>query len=96
MLAWPPKDPNDKLDYSLDWRTQRLVVGDNISASEWFTDSAGSPQDLVIDSDDFDADVTTVWLRAGVAGTTYIVTNRVTTDAGRIMDQSVKLKVKEK
>jgi hypothetical protein len=96
MLAWPAKDPNDVLDYSLDWRTYRLVVGDNISASTWFTDSTGSPPDLTMDSDNFDADVTTVWLSGGVAGTTYIVTNRVTTDAGRSMDQSVKLKVKEK
>jgi hypothetical protein len=85
------------LDYGLDWRTLRLVQGDNIIDSVWFTDS-DSPG-LVIESASpgvFDEDTTTVWLSGGIPGTTYIVTNRVTTSGGRIMDQSVKLKVKEK
>lgn len=94
MLSWPPKDPNDVLDYSLDWHL-RLVEGDAISASLWFTDSASSPG-LEMDSDSFDGNSATVWLSGGLAGTTYIVTNRVTTTDGRVMDQSVKLKVKQK
>ena len=94
MLAWPTKDPDDVLDYTLDW-SLRLVTGDDITTSVWFTDSATSPG-LEMDSDTFDGNSATVWLSGGIPGTTYIVTNRVTTNAARIMDQSVKLKVKEK
>lgn len=94
MLAWPTKDPDDVLDYTLDW-SQRLVQGDDILSSVWFTDSSTSPG-LEIDSDSFDANSSTVWLSGGIPGTTYLVTNRVTTAGTRIMDQSVKLKVKEK
>ena len=89
-LTWPTKDPNDVLDYQLDW-TARLG-GDTISTSTWLIASG----DITIDSDSNTTTVTTVWLSGGTADTTVVVTNRIATSGGRTMDQSVRLKLKER
>lgn len=89
--SWPEKDPDDVLDYSINW-APRLEL-DTIETSIWIV-----PDDLEEDSSQISADnrTTTIWLSGGIAGTTYQVTNRVTTNGGRTMDQTVKLKVKQK
>lgn len=91
--SFPFKDPNEVLDYTLDW-TSRLGV-DTIQTSNWSI-SAGSG--LVIDSQSVDGTnkKTTVWLSGGTENISYTLLNRVVTAGGRTMDQSVKLKVKSK
>lgn len=85
-----PKDPQAVLDYSLDWE---LDEGDTISASSWaIVVGAG----LVIDSENFGDDYTTVWLSAGVAGTTYKLTNTISTVDGRTDERTINLKVKQR
>lgn len=88
---WPDKDPNEVLDYSIDW-TARLA-SDTISTSTWIV-----PTGIVKDSDIIAAGnkITWIWLSGGTAGTKYTLTNRVTTVGGRTYDQSVDLKVKER
>jgi hypothetical protein len=39
---------------------------------------------------------TTIWLSGGEIGSSYTITNRITTAGGRTMDQSVRLVVKAK
>ena len=90
FLTWPDKDPNEVLDYGLDW-TARLA-GDSITASSWTVD-VGT---ITIDSDENTTTLTTAWLSGGSAGTTYTLTNRVVTEGGRTMDQSVTLDCVEK
>ena len=37
-LKWPPKDPDEKLDYSVDW--SRFLGEDTISSVSWFINDA--------------------------------------------------------
>jgi hypothetical protein len=95
---WPKKDPDEKLDYSINWNTDedgdvgsgRLLPGDMIVISEWF-----SPVGITVVSEGFSSTMTTIWLTGGAVGETYEFLNRVTTAAGRIMDKTVFLKMKE-
>lgn len=88
-LRWPSKDENEILDYVIDW-TDRLSE-DTITASDWTV-----PSGLTEDSSTFDASTTTIWLSSGTTGTTYDVLNRITTAAGRTMDQTVRIKIADK
>ena len=89
MLVWPFKDPNEVLDYVIDW-SERLG-DDTITGSTWTV-----PTGITKDSDSSTDTATTIWLSGGTAGAQYVFTNRIVTAAGRTMDQSVKLKMKEK
>jgi hypothetical protein len=87
---WPPKDPDERLDYNIDW-SPRLSAPDVISASEWFV-----PDGLVVEDEDMSSSSTTIWLSSGVLAEAYDVLNRINTVDGRIMDQTVTLKIKTK
>ena len=81
------KDPNDVLDYLFYWSTW-LASGETISTSTWTVDSG-----LTKDTDSKTDDTTTIWLSGGTAGTSYTVTNRITTSQGRTKDQSMQVSV---
>jgi len=85
-LRWPAKDPDELLDYSIDW-TARLD-GDTLSSVEWLL-----PSELTEDHKSQSGAVATIWLRGGTLGILHIVTCRVTTAGGRIMDQSALIKI---
>ena len=89
-LTLAPKDPDETLDYIVDW-SARLGADDTISTSA-FTVPAG----LTKDSDDNTTTTATVWLSGGTLGETYEILNRVTTAGGRTYDQTLKLKIKAK
>jgi hypothetical protein len=91
VLTWPTKDPDEVLDYNVNW-TDRLEVGETIVAS-FFSVAEG---DVVIDDDDELNGVCTVWLSGGTAGTVAIILNRIETSEGRTYDQSVKLRIRSK
>lgn len=88
-LVWPNKDPDEVLDYQLDW-SERLGV-DTISTSTWIV-----PEGITKDSDSHADSATTIWLSGGTIGESYEFTNRIVTDGGRTMDQSVKIKIRGK
>jgi hypothetical protein len=88
-LSWPTKDPDEILDYQLDWSAR--ILNDTIKSSVWEV-----PEGLTKRSDAFSVAVTTVWLAGGTDAQTYVVLNRIVTDGGRTMDQSVKLKIQDK
>lgn len=95
MLTWPSKDPDEVLDYQLDWADQergpRLETGETLLTSTYTVPEG----DVVIDSSSFVASgLTTVWLSGGTAGTPCIILNRVTTSEGRTYDQSVRLRIR--
>lgn len=89
-LAWANKDPDEVLDYKLDW-SARLGAGNTIVTSIWIV-----PAGLTKDSDVFTTTTTTIWLSGGVLGVRYELTNRITTTGGHTMDQSVHLRVAAK
>ena len=89
-LSFPNKDPDEVLDYTLDW--SKRLAGDIILSSMWIVDSPG----LVIDSNSFTSSQTVVWLSAGVVDTSYLLTNHIVTQVARTMEQSVKIKIKQK
>ena len=92
-IALPFKDPNEVLDYTLNW-AERLVL-DTIATSVW--SFALDPDNLlIIDSESETTTTTTVWLSGGTVAEVYELTNRITTAGGRTMDQTVKIKIKSK
>lgn len=87
MSSWPSKDPDDVLDYKIDW-TARLA-GDQIVSSQWFV-----PEALESRDEAFNSTSCTIWLLGGVAAMNYLITNRITTAGGRTIDKSVNLPVR--
>jgi hypothetical protein len=81
------KDPDAQLDYALDWSLW-LNVADTIAASTWIV-----PTNLIVVASTFSSTSTTVWLKGGIAGETYVVTNRITTASNptRIEDRSIQI-----
>ena len=88
-LKWPDKDPNEVLDYDLDW-SDRLPASDTISGST-FTVAEG---DVTVNSSSFTTSTTKVWLSGGTDGTDCEILNRITTVGGRTIDLTVKLRVR--
>ena len=88
---WPFKDPDEILDYEIDWST-RVVNGDTIGLSFWDAQPGG----LTMLSDSVAGLSTIIWLQAGIEGTTYSLTNHIYTTGGRQMDQTVRLRIKSK
>ena len=90
-MAFPSfvKDPDARLDYEVDW-SEWLPSGDTIVLSEWEVDDAA----LTLDGEDFNTLSAVVFASDGVLGSSYLVTNRITTDQGRINDKTIKIKIK--
>ena len=86
---FPEKDPNEVLDYELDW-TNKLNSNEHIHASLFTIDNA------TIDSSSFTNKSTTLWISGGIEGTTANILNRITTSQNRIMDQTVLLPIRSK
>lgn len=93
-LTWPPKDPEEVLDYTIDWSDR--MSGDTITTSEWEMDPDNDDELLIEDSNSISGENTIIWLSGGTLGETYFLTNHIVTSAGREMDQTVKLKIKSK
>lgn len=87
---WPNKDPDEVLDYSIDWEAR--LGADTISTSAWSVVS-GTVVEGVNNKTDT---VTTVWLSGGAAGENAEIHNRIVTAGGRTMDQTVYLRVRAK
>lgn len=86
-LEWPFKDPDEVLDYEIDYSSR--LNGDAIISSTWII-----PAGIVMDSAFASATVSTIWLSGGTIGETYTLVNRIITSGGRTMDQSVRLKIR--
>lgn len=91
MLNWPFKDPNEVLDFNVNWQAT-LSTGETITTST-VTVVEGS---VIIDSQSASNGVVTVWLSGGVEGETCVLLNRIITSQGRTYDQSVRLRIKSK
>lgn len=90
-LAWPTKDPEENLDYGLDWEDE--LGGDKISLSTW---SAPNPAGITVGDKSFTDTQTIIWLSGGTAGQKYVFTNTIVTQGGRTAEKSVSIKVVDK
>lgn len=111
MQSWPAKDPDEILDYDVDWSV-RLMSASELEAYQAQVDAgvpvtvlsvdtiASSqfilPSGIVAQSSSFAARATKVWLTGGTLDVSYEILNRITTAGGRTMDQTVKIRVKAK
>jgi hypothetical protein len=87
------KDPDETLDYEIKWDNELATdsPADTIVASTWVV-----PSGITKTSDDFTDLKTIIWLTGGTSGQNYHLTNRITTLIGRVIDQSVTVKVRDK
>jgi hypothetical protein len=86
---WPAKDPQEVLDYAIDWSGR--LGGDTVAQSTWDV-----PVGLTKDSESVAPTMTTLWLSSGQLNKTYDITNHIITSGGRRFDQTVRLKIKTK
>ena len=82
------KDPNDIVDYQINWAT--WLGSDTIATSTWTV-----PTGLTQVSETETTTTATIWLSGGTAGELYTVSNRITTAGGRTADQSLQIRVGE-
>lgn len=90
MLVWPPKDPDEVLDYGVDW-SERLN-GDTIStASFTLTTAAG----MTVDESQHDSNTISIaTLSGGTAGLRGKVLCQITTADGQTLQQTATILVK--
>ena len=89
-LAWPDKDPQEILDYKIDWDLM-LAVGETIVTSTWSSPTNGptlSNAQILTGNRS-----TLIWAAGGTEGATYNIENTITTSAGRTIQRSVALRV---
>jgi len=84
------KDPDATLDYTVDWSSW-MAESDDIASSEWTV-----PAGITKESDTYDDDSATIWLSGGSAGSSYEITNRITTEDGRLEDRTLVIVVMER
>ena len=87
--GWDPKDPDEILDYAIDW-TGRLG-SDTIATSSWTV-----PDGITQVSASISGAICTIWLSGGTLDQSYSILNRITTDGGRTMDRTVILPIRSK
>lgn len=91
-VKWPAKDPDEVLDYSIDW-TERLDAADTISTVVW---GSSSPAGITRTSQQLSGAVTSAFFSGGTAGETYSIVCTIMTAGGRTMQETAKLPVKER
>lgn len=87
--AWPDKDPDEVLDYRVDWSDR--LDSDTIVTSTWIV-----PAGITNEDEEQTTTTTTIWLSGGTLNAKYSLVNRITTAGGRTMDQTITLKIKTK
>jgi hypothetical protein len=103
-LKWPPKDPDAKLDYSVDW--SRFLGSDTISAVAWFiTDADGvktsvtartTVNGLTFEGGSNSNTVALGVFSAGTNNTYYIVTCRITFGSSSLIsERKIQLPIRE-
>jgi hypothetical protein len=102
-FKWPNKDPNEILDYSVDW--SRWLNGATISTVVWYVDNASGVKTQVTAGNSVNGlthvsstntnTVATIYLGAGTNNTEYKITCSITTSGGTTAERVVKIKIKE-
>lgn len=104
-LKWPNKDPNEILDYSIDW--SRFLSGATLSSVTWFVDDADGVKTQLIPSGQLvkgiqlisatNTDkVATARIGSGDNNIQYQFYCRITDTNGLVVERKVRLRVRNK
>lgn len=103
-LKWPDKDPDETLDFSVDW--SRYLVDDLISTVTWKIEETDGTLNTWVDAEIVNGlqrvsasntnTVATIQLSLGDAHTTYTIYCAITTNAGLSTQRKILLKVRER
>lgn len=89
MKTWPPKDPDERLDYTYDWSPD-LKPGETIASAVLTpTELAG----LTVVNEQVGASAYTVWFSGGNDGEEGLFTLRITTSENRIFEDDIALPI---
>ena len=101
---WPNKDPDEMLDYSVDW--SRFLGSDTISAVTWYIYDENDVKEQVSDSEvvnglqfvtgTISGQVATARFSLGTNNVWYTVVCRINTGQNLQYERSIFLRVKEK
>lgn len=102
-FKWPPKDPDEILDYSIDW--SRYLDGKTISACTWYVDDADGVKTTIGNgvvvygiqnvTSTISNGITTINLGLGTNNIDYKFTCSITDSNGNVTERVVRLKVKD-
>lgn len=99
-MAYPvkkfEKDPDARLDYSVDWAS--FLGTDTIAAVTWIIAAVTDedPVSLEKDDEDFNDTVAVIIVKGGTLGNRYLIVCRVTTASGLIDDRTIQITIKQK
>lgn len=102
-LKWPNKDPDEQLDYSIDW--SRYLDSETISSVTWLINNAAgtkqtwAPTTVVnglqyISASNSDT-VASIELGLGTANKNYTIYCQITTSGGVTTERKISLRVRE-
>jgi hypothetical protein len=101
---WPNKDPQDTLDYTIDW-SRFLPSGVTLSAAQWYVEGADKVKQsisagatvagITLVAVSASTTTTTIVLMNGTNNVDYKFTCHATFSNGNIVERSVRLSVKE-
>jgi len=102
-FKWPNKDPDEQLDYSVDW--SRFLNGATISSITWYVDNASGVKTTLAAGTTVNGiqnvaqtisnGVATINLGLGTNNTEYKFTCRMVDNTGNIAERVIRLRVKE-
>ena len=105
-FRWPNKDPDEQLDYSMDW--SRFLGSATISSVVWYVNNSSGVKTTigggstvngiqnVSQTQSSDNKTATINLGSGTNNTEYTFFCKITDSTGSQAERSVKLKVREK
>lgn len=101
---WPNKDPDETLDYSVDW--SRFLGETTVQSVLWFVEDAEGVKTAFTPSSVVNSlqcitttnttKVTTIYLGLGSNNRTYKLYCRMTDTQGRVAERTISLTVKER
>ncbi len=102
-FRWPNKDPDEVLDYSVDW--SRFLNGATISTVAWYVDNASGVKTALAAGQTVNGiqnvaqtisnGVATINLGLGTNNVEYKFTCRITDNSGNIAERVIRLRIKE-
>lgn len=102
-FRWPNKDPDEQLDYSVDW--SRFLNGATISSITWYVDNASGVKTAITAGSTVNGiqnvaqtisnGVATINLGLGTNNTEYKFTCHMVDNTGNIAERVIRLRVKE-
>jgi len=103
-FKWPNKDPDEILDYSVDW-SRWLNSGITISSVAWFVDNASGVKTAFTGGSVVNGlqnvattntnTVATINLALGTNNVDYKIYCRITDSSGSVAERVIKLRIKE-